>query len=60
VIRAVAWASSPVLLPLTLPLRKFQLAIVRALKISATAETAEKLPIRTGRFCLFSVICADF
>jgi hypothetical protein len=37
-------------------LRKLHL-ISRALKICAGAKNAEELPVRTGRCCLFSVIC---
>ena len=38
----------------------FDLLICGARKTCVVAKTAEKLAIRVGRFCLFSVICGDF
>jgi hypothetical protein len=40
--------------------RQFRPLISRARKISAAAKTTEKLAVRMGRCCLFSVICIEF
>jgi hypothetical protein len=40
--------------------REFEPLISCARNIFAAAKNAEKLAIRKGRCCLFSVICADF
>jgi hypothetical protein len=40
--------------------REFQLSISRAQELCVVAKSIEKLEIRMGRCCLFSVICAGF